>query len=69
MMIKRENQLAYRWFLGLDIMDKVPDHSTISKNKQGVSADLDPNLYGSALGNGRIHPAFPRGFAENQPGA
>lgn len=22
--------MAYRWFLGLDILDKVPDHSTIS---------------------------------------
>ncbi len=26
--------MAYRWFLGLDIMDKVPDHSTISQNRR-----------------------------------
>ena len=26
--------MAYRWFLGLDIFDKVPDHSTISQNRR-----------------------------------
>ena len=26
--------MAYRWFLGLDITDKVPDHSTISQNRR-----------------------------------
>ena len=26
--------MAYRWFLGLDIMDKVPDHSTVSQNRR-----------------------------------
>ena len=26
--------MAYRWFLGLDILDKVPDHSTISQNRR-----------------------------------
>ena len=26
--------MAYRWFPGLDIMDKVPDHSTISQNRR-----------------------------------
>lgn len=26
--------MAYRWFLGLDICDSVPDHSTISQNRR-----------------------------------
>lgn len=26
--------MAYRWFLGLDILDKAPDHSTISQNRR-----------------------------------
>jgi len=26
--------MAYRWFLGLDIDDRVPDHSTISQNRR-----------------------------------
>ena len=26
--------MAYRWFLGLDITDKVPNHSTISQNRR-----------------------------------
>lgn len=26
--------MAYRWFLGLDIFDSVPDHSTISQNRR-----------------------------------
>ena len=26
--------MAYRWFLKLDIFDKVPDHSTISQNRR-----------------------------------
>lgn len=26
--------LAYRWFLGLDLTDSVPDHSTISQNRR-----------------------------------
>ena len=31
--------LAYRWFSGLDIDDKVPDHSTFSKNRHGRFKD------------------------------
>jgi transposase len=27
--------IAYRWFLGLDIEDPVPNHSTFSKNRHG----------------------------------
>jgi transposase len=26
--------IAYRWFLGLDLTDKVPDHSTFSQNRR-----------------------------------
>ncbi|MGK5507382.1 transposase, partial [Brevibacillus formosus] len=26
--------LAYRWFLGLDLVDTVPDHSTLSQNRR-----------------------------------
>ncbi|WP_243112504.1 MULTISPECIES: transposase [Acutalibacteraceae] len=26
--------MAYRWFLGLDLDDRVPDHSTISQNRR-----------------------------------
>jgi transposase len=28
-----QTNVAYRWFLGLSLMDKVPDHSTISYNR------------------------------------
>lgn len=26
--------MAYRWFLGLDLDDRIPDHSTISQNRR-----------------------------------
>ncbi len=26
--------MAYRWFLGLDLADTVPDHSTLSQNRR-----------------------------------
>lgn len=29
-----EMNLAYRWFLGYNIQDKIPDHSTISQNRR-----------------------------------
>jgi transposase len=31
--------LAYRWFCGLNLGDRVPDHSTFSKNRYGRFAD------------------------------
>lgn len=31
---KIQVNMAYRWFLGLDIMDKVPEHSAISQNRK-----------------------------------
>lgn len=27
--------MAYRWFLGLDLDERVPDHSTLSQNRPG----------------------------------
>ena len=39
--------MAYRWFLGLDIMDKVPDHSTISQTRRRRfnGSDLFRNIF------------------------
>jgi transposase len=36
-----ELNLAYRWFCRLDLDDKVPDHSTFSKNRHGRFQDSD----------------------------
>lgn len=33
--------IAYRWFLGLSLEDEIPDHSTISKNRNGRFKDSD----------------------------
>jgi transposase len=33
--------LAYRWFCRLDLTDRVPDHSTFSKNRHGRFRDSD----------------------------
>jgi transposase len=33
--------LAYRWFCGLSLEDKVPDHSTFTKNRYGRFAEAD----------------------------
>jgi transposase len=33
--------LAYRWFCHLSLSDKVPDHSTFSKNRHGRFRDSD----------------------------
>ncbi len=33
--------LAYRWFCRLDLSDRVPDHSTFSKNRHGRFRDSD----------------------------
>ena len=34
-------RLTFRWFCRLDIDDKVPDHSTFSKNRHGRFRDSD----------------------------
>lgn len=36
-----EDRLAFRWFCRLDLDDKVPDHSTFSKNRHGRFRDSD----------------------------
>lgn len=33
--------MAYRWFCRLGLEDKVPDHSTFSKNRHGRFRDSD----------------------------
>ena len=33
--------LAYRWFCRLDLNDRIPDHSTFSKNRHGCFRDCD----------------------------
>ena len=33
--------LAYRWFCGLDLEDKVPNHSTFTKNRYGRFTETD----------------------------
>lgn len=37
--LEREIQTTYRWFLGLNLGDKVPDHTTISWNRRTRFAD------------------------------
>ncbi|MEO1681623.1 MAG: IS1182 family transposase [Pseudomonadota bacterium] len=39
--------LAYRWFCRLDLTDRVPDHSTFSKNRHGRFRESD--LFGRVL--------------------
>lgn len=41
--LEREVQMnvAYRWFLGLKLNDKVPDHSTISWNRRTLFKDTN----------------------------
>jgi transposase len=33
--------LAYRWFCRLDLTDRIPDHSTFSKNRHGRFRESD----------------------------
>ncbi len=37
-----EMNLAYRWFCGLGLEDKVPDHSTFSVDRHGRSGNTSP---------------------------
>lgn len=41
--------LAYRWFCRLDLADRVPDHSTFSKNRHGRFRACDLHCYRVAL--------------------
>ena len=44
--------LAYRWFCRLGLDGRVPDHSTVSKNRHGRfrESDLLRRLFGTVLG-------------------
>jgi len=45
--------LAYRWFCRLGLEDKVPDHSSFSKNRQGRFRESDVFRHVSAEPAGR----------------
>lgn len=55
----REAQLnlGYRWFCGLTLEDKVPDHSTFSKNRYGrfAQSDLFRDLFRSVVKQAQKH--------------
>ena len=55
-----EDNISYRWFLGLDIYDKVPDHSTYSKNMERKFID-HPEIYNEIF-NKIIKEAYNEGF-------
>ena len=40
-----EDRLSFRWFLGYDIDEKIPDHSAISKNLSRFGPDLFEELF------------------------
>lgn len=40
---KESLNLTYRWFCGVDLMNRVPDHSTFSQNRRGLFQDT--NIY------------------------
>lgn len=44
-----EDRLSFRWFLGYDIDEKLPDHSAISKNLARFGADLFEELFDRVL--------------------
>ena len=59
-----EVNVAYRWFLGLKLRDKVPDASTLSQNRRRREHDLPGDLrpdrvaggeQGPGLGGGVVH--------------
>lgn len=55
--------LAYRWFCGLSLEDKVPDHSTFSKNRHGRFAgkNLFRDLFYEV-----VHQAMARGLVSGR---
>jgi transposase len=52
-----EVNIAYRWFLGFSLTDKIPDHSTISQNRRRrfkdstVFQDIFDNIVQQAINN------------------
>jgi transposase len=56
--LEREIQtnLAYRWFLGLGLTDKVPDHTTISWNRRTRFKDTNfPRIFSTRLFSKPFH--------------
>lgn len=41
--------LAYRWFCGIDLMHRVPDHSTFSQNRRRYCFRTIPSFFESFL--------------------
>jgi transposase len=50
-----ETNIAYRWFLGLSLSDKVPHHSTISFNRR--TRLLHPNIF-EEIFDAMVHQAI-----------
>ena len=50
--------LAYRWFCRRDLGDRVPDHSTFSKNRHGRFRDSD--LFDTTVARSIVEAALPR---------
>ncbi|WP_423229840.1 IS1182 family transposase [Desnuesiella massiliensis] len=48
-----EVNIAYRWFLGFSLSEKIPDHSTISKNrtKRFSESDVYQKIFDKIVGN------------------
>ena len=55
-----EVNVAYRWFLGFGLRDKIPDHSTISQNRRrrfsssGIYQEIFDEIVLKALGHGLV---------------
>ncbi|MBC3809776.1 transposase, partial [Undibacterium seohonense] len=55
-----EVNVAYRWFLGLRMTDKIPDASTLSQNRRRrfASTDIEQTIFDTiveqAIGHGLI---------------
>lgn len=55
-----EVNVAYRWFLGFSLTDKIPDHSTISQNRirrfkgTNISQDIFDNIVIQAIEHGLV---------------
>src|SRR5262249_14427807 len=43
--------LGYRWFCRLQLDDKVPDHSTFSVNRHGLTDTVEKGFWGRSLSN------------------
>ena len=59
-----EVNVAYRWFLGLRLTDKIPDASTLSQNRRRrfAGTDIEQTIFDTiveqAIGHGRLVDVF-----------